>query len=449
MSRSKTRDIPFPAVVRHLWALLPSGGSLPEDVWRKRHQFLLGLTWFHAVVIALVGPVVGYTWELSLRAPFHDGTVLHTIAEGSIVALFALLASWRGFNRVLRASLVGFGLISSSAILVHLSGGYIELHFHFFVMLVFLALYQDWVPYGLAVLYVAIHHGVVGVLWPREVYNHPAAINAPWTWAGIHAFFVLCSCVGSIIAWRLNEAMIAQTKVILDSAGEGIYGVGLDGKATFVNPAAAKMLGYDVKELVGRSMHDVLHHSRADGTRYPSEECPIYAAFKDGTVHRVTEEMFWRKDGTGFPSDYVSTPIFESGELTGAVVAFRDVTQRKQREQALQESEQRFRQIAENIKQVFWVSDPIKNAWLYISPAYKEVWGKNPDDMGSLAQSWLGAIHPEDIGRVLAAVVTKQVAGQFDEQYRIIRPDGSMRWIRDRAFPIRNDSGRIYRNSIT
>ena len=433
------------AVARRLWSVLPAGGSLPPEVWNKRHRFLVGLTWFHAVVIALVGPVVGYSWELSLSAPFDDGTVLHTLAEGLIVATFAVFAGREGSSRALRASLVGFGLISSSAILVHLSGGYIELHFHFFVMLVVLALYQDWVPYSLAVLYVAIHHGVVGVLRPTDVYNHPAAINAPWTWAGIHAFFVLCSCVGSVIAWRFNEKAYAQTKQILDSAGEGIYGLDLNGKATFVNPAAAEMLGHDTEELIGCSMHDMLHHSRADRSPYPHEECPIYAALRDGTVHRVTEDILWRKDGTNFPVDFVSTPIFERGELTGAVVTFRDVTQRKKREKALGDSEERFRQIAENIEDVFWVTDPMKNEWIYISPAYNKIWGQNPDITPSAPQAWLGSIHPDDVGHVLQAVVTKQVAGMYDEEYRIIRPDGSLRWIRDRAYPIRDSLGRVYR----
>jgi PAS domain S-box-containing protein len=273
--------------------------------------------------------------------------VLHTVAEGMVVAACALLASRKEASRTLRASLVGLGLISSSAILVHLSGGYIELHFHFFVMLAFLALYQDWVPYGLAVLYVAVHHGVVGVLWPREVYNHPAAIGAPWTWAGIHAFFVLWSCVGSIIAWRFNEAAIAQNKLILDSAGEGIYGLDLDGKTTFVNPAAAKMLGYEIGELIGRGMHDLLHHSRADGTSYAREDCPIYDAFKDGIVRRESEEVFWRKDGTSFPVDYVSTPIIEGGELCGVVVTFNDITDRKRAAEEIQRSLKQVRALRE------------------------------------------------------------------------------------------------------
>ena len=184
---------------------------------------------------------MGYSWELSFEAIFDDGTVLHTVGEGLVVALFAATATWGSRHRIMRATAVGLGLMTASAILVHLSGGYIELHFHFFVMVAFLAFYQDWVPYLLAIVYVAIHHGVVGVFWPEGVYNHAAALSAAWTWAGIHAFFVLWAAVGSVIAWRFNEKAAAQTKLILESVGEGIFGLDLEGKITFINLAAAKI----------------------------------------------------------------------------------------------------------------------------------------------------------------------------------------------------------------
>jgi PAS domain S-box-containing protein len=322
-------------MIGSLWTFLPQGGSLPADIWNKRHRFLLGLAWFHAVVIALLGPLVGYTWELSLSAPFRDGTVLHTVAEGLIVAVFAVLGSYGGASRAVRATLVGFGLISSSAILVHLSGGYIELHFHFFVMLAFLALYQDWGPYILAIVYVAIHHGVVGVLWPEDVYNHSAAFNAPWTWAGIHAFFVLWASVGSIIAWRFNEAALARAKLILDVAGDGIYGLDAEGKITFVNLAAARMLGSEVKDIIGKPMNQVVVQTMAEGSPSPDSASPILLTVQDGTPCRVTNEIFRRKDGTSLLVDYVSNPIFERDQLTGAVVAFRDVTYRKRTEEEL------------------------------------------------------------------------------------------------------------------
>lgn len=127
---------------------------------------------------------------------------------------------------------------------------------------------------------------------------------------------------------RTLEKLRNRTELILDSAGEGIFGLDTDGNHTFVNPAAAKMLGYTVEELVGRHSHSTWHHTRPDGSPYPKEECPIYAAYRDGTVHRGTDEFFWRKDGTGFPVEYKSTPILEDGKITGAVVVFSDVTER-------------------------------------------------------------------------------------------------------------------------
>ncbi|MEE8494567.1 MAG: PAS domain S-box protein [Nitrospirales bacterium] len=133
-----------------------------------------------------------------------------------------------------------------------------------------------------------------------------------------------------------------QHQLILRSAAEGIYGLDLEGRTTFSNPAAAQMIGWEVEELLGQSQHAVLHHSKPDGSPYPREDCPIYAAFKDGAVHRVDTEVFWRKDGTSFPVEYTSTPIRdEQGQLAGAVVTFRDITERKKTEEELRKSEER------------------------------------------------------------------------------------------------------------
>lgn len=126
-------------------------------------------------------------------------------------------------------------------------------------------------------------------------------------------------------------------ELILQSAGVGIYGLDTQGHTTFANKAAAEMIGWELGELVGKSQHDILHHSKADGTAYPKEECPIYAAFNDGQVHHVEDEVFWRKDGSCFPIEYTSTPIkTEEGQLLGAVVIFKDITDRKKAEQDLQ-----------------------------------------------------------------------------------------------------------------
>ena len=125
-------------------------------------------------------------------------------------------------------------------------------------------------------------------------------------------------------------------KLVLESAGEGIYGLDTEGMTTFVNPAAERMTGYTAKEMIGHCQHKLVHHTKPDGTAYIDTECPIYAAVKDGKVHTVATEVFWRKDGTSFPVEYVSTPIWENLKLRGAVVVFRDISERKQAEEEIQ-----------------------------------------------------------------------------------------------------------------
>lgn len=141
------------------------------------------------------------------------------------------------------------------------------------------------------------------------------------------------------------ERLRRQHQLILNSVGDGVYGVDLEGRVTFVNPAAAHMIGWEAADLIGKSMHHLVHHSRLDGSPYPVEKCPIYAAFQDGIVHRVNQEVFWRKDGTHFPVEYISTPMRdEQGKLVGAVVAFRDITQRRWAESILQQANEALEQ---------------------------------------------------------------------------------------------------------
>ncbi|MGH7782404.1 MAG: GAF domain-containing protein, partial [Candidatus Binatia bacterium] len=248
-----------------------------------------------------------------------------------------------------------------------------------------------------------------------------------------------------MLAWRFNERAFAQTQLILNSAGEGIYGLDLQGKIIFMNSAAAALLRCQANEVVGKTMHQVLRHTRADGSEFSNQRSSISNSLRDGARYQATDELFWDMDGTSFPVEYKCAPILERDALTGTVVTFTDISTRKQREAALRESEERFRQIAENIKEVFWITDPVNNKKLYVSPAYREIWGRDPAKIGSLSQSCLGLLHDDDLSRVLAAVTAKQLMGQYDEEYRIVRADGSVRWIKDRAFPVRNESGEVYR----
>jgi PAS domain S-box-containing protein len=119
--------------------------------------------------------------------------------------------------------------------------------------------------------------------------------------------------------------------------------------------------------------------------------------------------------------------------------------QRRQAEDELRESEKKFRQLAENINEVFWITDPLKHQMLYVSPAYEGIWGRTCGSLYQSPQSWVEAIHPEDRRRVVTAIMTKQEHGDYDEIYRIVRSDGTVRWIRDKGFPVRNAAGEPYR----
>lgn len=131
------------------------------------------------------------------------------------------------------------------------------------------------------------------------------------------------------------ESVHRERNLILNSAGEGIYGLNDKGMTTFVNPAACKMLGYSKDELMGKGQHALIHHSYPDGKSYPRNECHIYAAFMDGKVHKESEEVFWRKDGSSFPVEYMSQPIYDNGKIKGAVVTFTDISERKLAEKEL------------------------------------------------------------------------------------------------------------------
>lgn len=133
-------------------------------------------------------------------------------------------------------------------------------------------------------------------------------------------------------AWR------RQLEMILESTGEGIYGIDLNGRCIFINEAGAGMLGYTPDEVLGRSMHYLIHHSHADATLMPVHECRIYRAFREGQGVRVDDEVLWRRDGSSFPAEYASYPIRDGQTVVGAVVTFNDITERKRTARLLQEA---------------------------------------------------------------------------------------------------------------
>ncbi len=147
---------------------------------------------------------------------------------------------------------------------------------------------------------------------------------------------------GGLVEWQRAQSFFAdlerENQLILNAAGEGIYGVNADGKTTFVNRAAQEMLGWTTEDLLGHDIHTKIHHHRLNGEHYPSHECPIYQSFRFEQVNRIEDEVFWRKDGKPIRVEYVSTPIYDGPQLVGAVVIFRDITERWENERKLRQA---------------------------------------------------------------------------------------------------------------
>ncbi len=127
-----------------------------------------------------------------------------------------------------------------------------------------------------------------------------------------------------------------QLQLLLDSTGEGIFGIDLDGHCVFINRSGAELLGWDAAEVLGRNMHELTHHSHADGSHYPDTQCPIFNAFRRGLPCRIDTEVFWRRDHSAFAVEYSSYPILDGKEVRGAVITFVDITERRLAALALQ-----------------------------------------------------------------------------------------------------------------
>ena len=176
---------------------------------------------------------------------------------------------------------------------------------------------------------------------------------------------------GFVIAWnrrlrveiknrvKLQEQLESaeeRSRLFLYSAGEGIFGVDLDGKINFVNPSAASLLGYKEEELINQAAHALIHHSHGDGTYYDVTDCPMYKSFTFGVSEKVMDEVLWRKDGTSFDVEYSSTPIKKNGKILGAVITFLDVTERKKAEATIKNKNILMNALIDSPKDVFILS---------------------------------------------------------------------------------------------
>jgi len=236
-------------------AWLPDGDSLDPDVWARRHRLVVRLLLAHAVVLTAIGAIT-------------EGSLPHTLTDGALLLVPALLAV-RLPSRWARSAAAAVGLLVASSMVVHLAGGATEAHFHFFVMMVVVTLYEDWRPYLLALAYVVLHHGLLGSLAPEELYNTLSAQQNGIRTAAVHAAFIVTAGVANVVAWRVREddherwaaterrradEALERLAALVDSTDDAIVGTTADGTVTTWNPGAERLFGRPPETMLGRDV---------------------------------------------------------------------------------------------------------------------------------------------------------------------------------------------------
>jgi two-component system, sensor histidine kinase and response regulator len=235
-----------------------------------------------------------------------------------------------------------------------------------------------------------------------------------------------------------------QTKLILNAAGEGIYGLDLQGNCTFVNPAATRVLGWTANELLGKPIHSLVHHTKPDGRPYPHEDCAMYAACRDGAVHRVDDEVLWKKNGSPVPVEYISTPILdERGVPAGAVVTFNDITERKRAERELAHERRLFQALMDNIPDTIYFQDAACR-FMRINKAQANLLGI-PDPQEAIGKTDFDFFPHEFAQSCYDAEQKLLQSGQpiIAAEQKLVKPDGKVQWLSTTEVPLRDVDGKV------
>jgi signal transduction histidine kinase len=322
---------------------LPRGDALPDALWHRRHRALVALLWAHVPALVAV-------------ALLHGLGPVHAALEGGAVALFGAgaLAARRATRRV-QALVVVLGLLTASAVLVHITGGLIEAHFHFFVVVGIVSLYEDWVPFVTAVVYVLVQHLAFATVVDHEaVFNHP---GPAWKWSAIHSGAIGALALALLANWReadrrREELAAAQRRQegIFHALDEGVLVVDRDGSVIDANPSARRLLGSALPERPARDGFEAPWTAvLPDGRELRRDERPVRAAARTGRSVVDLEVELRRPDG---PPIWVRTsaiPILDGPDDPGpypVVMSFVDVTARRSEQAALERSNADLRQFA-------------------------------------------------------------------------------------------------------
>jgi len=225
---------------------------------------------------------------------------------------------------------------------------------------------------------------------------------------------------------------------LVESSQDAIVGMNPEGMVMSWNRGATELYGYSSEEMIGSSIAKLIPPDCSD------QLAQFLERIRRG--ESISTHETYRKDGRRVDVSLSLSPVFDKArQITGLVSIARNITQRKQAEQALLSSEEKFRQLAENISEVFWMVSPAAPGILYVSPAYEQVWGKSCESLHRNPASWAESIHPDDLQKAMEMNQRQLLGEKVDSIYRIRTPDGREKWIRDRAFPVRDASGQLTR----
>jgi PAS domain S-box-containing protein len=243
---------------------------------------------------------------------------------------------------------------------------------------------------------------------------------------------------------RAEEAMQESERKyreLVELIHDLVWAVDREGRITFMSPASRHIYGREPEEMIGHLFTDFM---LPDEARRSMAVLAKMIATGDSVID--LENRLLHRDGHEIVLSANAVLLRDAaGNIVGTTGTSRDITARKLAEEALRESEQRFREFAENIHEVFWMSDPENTRMFYVSPAYETIWGRTREKLYSSPASWMDAIHPDDKERMVRTRSNRDSAFPHDNTYRIVRPDGSVRWIRDRGFPVHDDRGAVVR----
>jgi PAS domain S-box-containing protein len=406
---------------------LPHVTRLSREEWRSRHRTV-------TVGVALHVPLL---WLYGL---YSGRGLVHSTLEVSPILVALGIATWGGRRRT-RSLASSLGLLMCSAVIVDLSEGLAEAHFHYFVAVALIALYEEWLVYAVAIAFVVLQHGIFGAFDQDDVFGrHDGGL---WLWTAVHSGFILALCAAHLAFWRASErAHLRQltaeqarqgterrAQQVIDDSPLGIARVTLSGEYIEVNPAMCALLGRDADELVG---HGYARFTHPDDLWASHGGMPRVAEMSADRRAVQREKRYVRPDGTEvWALVTVSVVDDDTGRPAWYLAQAQDITERRRRRDA------RLNLALEAAGTGSWEWDLV-NDTVHRSATAARLVGLAADPSGpAVAQ-----LHPDDRAALAAAHDRALTEGHFDLEFRVPQPDGSLRWVHSRAELVRDTDDR-------